>query len=156
VSNAPVGSITYGQKSGVEYEYELCLKCHSGWSASGDSRDIASEVDTRNASFHAIEGEATASDVIPGTFESGWTNDSILYCTTCHGNSTASQPVGPHSSAFSPLLKKRYSGVLPSSTEQVCFTCHRYDVYYNGDVDLVDTTEWVPRRGEQGVHRPLA
>jgi predicted CXXCH cytochrome family protein len=97
-------------------------------------------VDTANASVHAIEASSTASQVVPGTFVGAWSNDSILYCTDCHGNSKSGEAAGPHASAQSPLLKRRYSGIAPSYAGGTCYACHRYDVYYSGDVDLDPAT----------------
>ena len=86
VDHGAGGSIDYAQKRGVASEYELCFKCHSGWNR-GETRNIAAEVDTAQTSVHAIEASATGSTVPAETFEGAWTNDSILYCTSCHGNS---------------------------------------------------------------------
>ncbi len=98
VDNAPAGTITYAEKRGVSYEYELCLKCHGAWASAGDTRDIAWEVDTRNASVHAVEATSTSSQVIPGSFVAAatpWSNDSILYCVDCHGNADGAEARGP-------------------------------------------------------------
>lgn len=156
IDNAPAGSITYTVKRGIDYEYELCLKCHNGVNM-GARRDIASEVDTRNPSFHAIEGRATNSQVVAGTFRVGstWNNDSILYCVDCHGNSRGAEAQGPHASAEAPILKSPYFGIPASSQDRVCFSCHRYDVFYNGDVDLVASTGsrfWNPNQPRR-LHR---
>lgn len=135
VLNAPVGSITYSLAPGVTTEYGLCLKCHGRWGASGTTRDIASEVDTRNPSFHGIEGPPSGSAVVDGSWAQhtpAWTNSSVMYCTDCHGNSDGTQPAGPHTSADAPLLVAPYEGVPSSDATGLCYRCHDYAVYYAG------------------------
>jgi len=138
VDNSPVGVITYTEKHGVSYEYELCLKCHGSWSSSGDTRDIAQEVDTRNASVHAVEAPSTSSEVVAGSFVTKpdpWSNNSVLHCVDCHGNANDAEPVGPHASTQAPLLRAPYIGVEPVESSGLCYECHRYDVYYEGTAD---------------------
>jgi hypothetical protein len=138
VVNAPAGSITYSEKHGIDFEYELCLKCHGSWSSSDDTRDIALEVDTRNASVHAVEATGTASEVLDDSFvatSTPWSNSSVLHCIDCHGNAESAEPKGPHASTAAPLLSAPYIGTDPSNTAGLCYTCHRYDVYYSGAAD---------------------
>lgn len=138
ILNAPIGSITYTERRGVRYEYEVCLKCHGLWSASGRTRDIASEFDTRLASFHAVEGTSTVSEATAGSFVATsvpWSNTSRLYCGSCHGTSDGSQAAGPHYSPSAPLLRGPVSGTGTGDPSRLCFDCHRYDVYYTGAAD---------------------
>jgi len=143
VANAPVGSYTYTEKHGVDYEYELCMKCHGDWAAAGDTRNIAEEIDTRNASVHAVEAASTSSQVVLGSFvatTTPWTNSSVMYCTSCHGAADAAMQDGPHVSTQAPLLKAPYLGGSTSHGDGLCYTCHRYDVYYTGVADLDAST----------------
>lgn len=138
VDNAPAGTITLTEQQGIGYEYELCLKCHSAWSPSTSSRDIASEVDTRLASVHAIEASSSASQATPSSFVTttvSWSNDSILHCRDCHDNANAGDPRGPHYSPQAPLVVQPFVGVASSSTTQLCFRCHRSAVYLTGTAD---------------------
>jgi len=138
VDNSPVGVITYTEKQGVSYEYELCMKCHGSWSSSGDTRDIAQEVDTRKASVHAVEAPSTSSEVLPDSFVAAstpWGNNSVLYCIDCHGNANGAEAPGPHASTQAPLLRAPVLGVSPSEATGLCYGCHRYDVYYSGLAD---------------------
>ncbi len=135
VDNSPTGYITYTEKQGIERQYELCLKCHSGWTPLPGRRNIASEVDTRNPSTHAVEGSSSVSAADPASFvahEPAWSNDSVLYCTDCHDQSDPTAARGPHSSQYSSLLKKPYFGASSNNTEVLCYDCHRYDVYFDG------------------------
>lgn len=138
VLNAPLGSITLTEKQGVDREYELCFKCHSSWSPSVASRDIASEFDTRLASVHAIEATQSASQATAGSFSTAtpaWSNDSVLYCVDCHNNSVAAQPDGPHTSAFAPIVNQPFVGVGSANATQLCYRCHRPEVYLTATLD---------------------
>ena len=129
----------------VAYEYQACLKCHSAYSVLDGARDIAEEIDPANASVHAIveQGSATAQ---AGTFENGWSADTILYCADCHGSAdaVAAGVDGPHVSSAAPLLKAPYVGVSPRDPELaetlLCYDCHKQGVYLTGVEDDVTTT----------------
>lgn len=138
ILNAPLGSITYTERRGVVSEYELCLKCHGQWGATGVGRDIASEIDTRNPSVHAIEAVQTNSIALSGSFVTSvvaWSNSSVLYCKDCHGNSVATQTVGPHSSRLSPILTQPWVGTTATVQGNLCYKCHRYETYLTGVLD---------------------
>jgi Doubled CXXCH motif (Paired_CXXCH_1) len=140
VENAPATFITYTEKQGVERQYELCMKCHSGWAPVPGRRNIASEMDTRNPSFHAVEGPTGVSIATPGSFvpaTPAWSNDSVLYCTDCHDQSDATAAKGPHSSDYSSLLKKPYFGASSNNPDVLCYACHKATVYYDGSEDGV-------------------
>ncbi|MFA5843821.1 MAG: cytochrome c3 family protein [Coriobacteriia bacterium] len=130
VTNDGVGSlVTYVETRGVAAEYELCLKCHSPWARLDGARDIASELNTRNASVHAVEPTATGSEALEGSFEASWTNGSTLYCGDCHGATDDSLVRGSHASTAGPLLRGAYLGVRSSNPAGLCFRCHKADVY---------------------------
>lgn len=142
----PGTSVTYAQQQNVTREYEVCLKCHGAYSTLGPSRNVASEVNTRNASFHSVAGASlnasapasTFATVTADTFTSdvaAWTRNSTMYCVDCHGNADPSKPKGPHTSDEGSILRKPYWGSLPSAADQLCYACHKYDVYFTGDND---------------------
>ncbi len=145
VLNGPgAGVISYTEKRGVSYEYEMCFKCHSGWWSDDDGGvitdygvDIAALVDTRNPSFHAIETSTTPSTAVSGTFETGYSNSTVLYCTSCHGNGDPTEPQGPHSSTYAPLQRFPFYGVGPDAAGYICYQCHKVDVYRTGTLDDV-------------------
>lgn len=144
VENGPgAGAYTYSQKQGITYEYELCFKCHSGWTLTpGSSGDIASLVDTRNASFHSVESSATPARNSADSFVTrtpAWTSSSVLYCVDCHGNSDTGEPAGPHSSPEAPLLLGSYVGSTSGDSGDLCYRCHKRDLYYS-DVAASGTT----------------
>jgi len=139
VYNGPTpGTITFTERRGVLYEYEVCLKCHSQWSELEGSRDISSEVDTRNASFHAVEASSAVAQNTEGSFVTttpAWTSESQVYCTHCHGNADDAEPAGPHTSAEAPIVNSPYWGVTPDLADLLCYDCHKYTVYYSGTED---------------------
>ncbi|MDH4140798.1 MAG: hypothetical protein OEV43_09540, partial [Coriobacteriia bacterium] len=138
VENAPAGSITLTERQGVLYEYEVCMKCHSAWSQLGGGRDISSEVDTRNASVHAIEAASTTAQNTSGSFVTtspAWSSSSILYCVDCHTNADTAEARGPHTSAKAPVLVSEFWGSRSSATDSLCYRCHKSSVYYTGAED---------------------
>lgn len=145
-NTGPGSAITYAQKPNVTAEYEVCLKCHGAYSNLGSSRNIASEVNTLNASFHSVQGasltaSAPAETFVPitaNTFTSNgasWTKNSKMYCVDCHGNANTAEPKGPHTSDEGSILRAPYWGSLASENDLLCYGCHRYDVYYEGTAD---------------------
>lgn len=115
------------------YQYETCYKCHAA--------SVAPQVDPGNASVHAIEASAAASVARVGTFvESGgvplFTNDSILYCSDCHGNAASPpEPTGGHRSTAAPILKSPILGVGPGASDGLCYDCHTYALFRDGTGD---------------------
>ncbi len=136
VEYGPAAATTYTQRQGVLYEYEVCFKCHSGWTRTPDSGDdIAAQFDTRNPSFHSIAGGSTNASNTAGSFVNAtpaWTTTSVLHCVDCHGNSDTDKPVGPHSSPSAPLLSRPLWGVSPAEETGLCYKCHKRSVYYTG------------------------
>lgn len=135
VSNASTTSVSVSQKQGVQYEYQVCFKCHTGWIDLQGDRDLSFEFNDKNASVHAIEKAAASSEANAASFEAGWSNASVLYCRDCHGSAETSQPKGPHASTQAPLLRKPYYGDPPSDPNGLCYACHKYTVYYDGTSD---------------------
>lgn len=133
VNNNAGTDITYDDAQPVVNEYEVCFKCHSGYSSLEGARDIASEVNTRNVSVHAIEETFTVA-APTSTFETGWDSDSVLYCSDCHGNADTSVSAvsGLHVSGAAPLLVRPYLGTLPSDAQLLCYDCHESAVYLTG------------------------
>jgi len=137
VTNTGSGSaITYSAAQPVLREYEVCLKCHSGYSDLEGGRNIASEVNAQNTSVHAVEG-AFASDAPASTFESGWTAGSVVYCVDCHDSADTSAGAvrGSHVSTAAPILTRPYLGTTPDESNLLCYKCHKQTVYFSGTDD---------------------
>ncbi|GAB4281406.1 MAG: hypothetical protein Kow0056_16730 [Coriobacteriia bacterium] len=132
VTNVSTSSITLTEKRGVDYEYELCFKCHAGWVELDGSADLSFQFNPLNPGEHAVEETSTDAQANSGTYETGWGNDSVLFCVDCHGNSVSNEATGPHSSNASPLLKRPYLGTRTVDAALLCYECHKYSVYYSG------------------------
>lgn len=116
----------------VVYEYQTCYKCHRGTAG-----DAASTLATTNASFHPVVGASSTAQNTAGSFVTGWSLASRTYCKDCHGNSVPGKPSGPHASEAAPLLSRPLWGDAPSDSNGLCYTCHKYSVYYTGVDDRV-------------------
>ncbi|MEW6172462.1 MAG: cytochrome c3 family protein [Bacillota bacterium] len=124
------GTATFTEKLGVDYQYELCFKCHSYYSyrtsppswpsrpAMGTETDQAQEFSPNNPGYHAVVGESkiptfnyNGTDYYYGKFTGNDRNGnpltatSRLYCTDCHRRAADGSPEGPHGSAQTSMLR---------------------------------------------------
>ncbi len=128
---APFAKVTGYSRARVEmseaqYEYQVCYKCHSdSINLPVDQTDKILEFDPTNPSFHPVEA-AGANPSVP-SLVTGLTTNSIIKCTSCHGNSNTAGPQGPHGSDEQHLLKARYDtndGVEGTTVYALCYGCH--------------------------------
>jgi hypothetical protein len=124
-------------------QYAICYKCHSSYVALGGRQDVAAQFNTASASRHAVEVQST-STIPAATFVGGWTQDSILYCTDCHGDSALSgaQARELHESPSAPLLNAPYLGIDPGASAVLCYECHADTVYAMGNTDAGVGMSW--------------
>ena len=109
-------------------EYEICFKCHSGWTRLGPGQpDLALLTSPSNASFHPIRA-AGKNEIVPRAFAPGaqMSSQSLVACTSCHGSDDETAR-GPHASSNRGLLRR--------AGNELCFTCHAADVYGNAAAD---------------------
>ena len=116
----------------ITYEYELCLKCHSGYTQllsytkeSHKKTDKAAEFDPANASYHPVEASgknttAAMANSLAGGSLWQFTTGSTVRCVNCHGNYrlVGSPPasntpasdarLAPHTSPYRGLLIANY------------------------------------------------
>lgn len=115
-------------------EYQLCFKCHSSWTtAPAGQTDLARVLNPANPSFHPVEAPGQNPNISPLAFTSGWSANSLTRCGDCHG-SDFGLTRGPHGSMYPGLLRAPYDanpGQRTMSSNELCFTCHSYDVYAN-------------------------
>lgn len=132
----------------TNYEYELCLKCHSsfttlssndGWAPSKWYLDFGRLINPNNTSFHPITAAGKNKTLALGNNLAGDPDDtyhmyttfnvnSVIACTSCHGRPGG----GTHATGNPGILAFRYrSENLKLSTEsynvaefKLCFTCH--------------------------------
>ena len=135
-------AITYTWKQTITYEYELCYKCHSGYTTlksnsgiplSQQMLDKAIEFNPYNVSFHPVEAvgknqtswmDLGLSEASTGRVFTGLSSDSTIRCDQCHGSSSttpadsgASQ-IDNHASVNAGILLRNYqSQTLNGRTE---------------------------------------
>jgi predicted CXXCH cytochrome family protein len=138
--------------SSVDFEYEVCFKCHGVRDQAtplrvvraDNDRNARSELDQGNPSHHAVTAIGRNSTM--SGFEPGYSVSSINYCTDCHD---------AHGSQFSPMLKYSYemNDVTPESflSYELCYTCHNRGFLIN---DMANT--FPHRIHVQGQNAPCA
>jgi predicted CXXCH cytochrome family protein len=121
------------------FEYEVCLKCHSGtWgtppptvSRQVPNYDIRRQFQTRNPSYHPVYGQGRNLDA--PSLTGRLNRNSVIACTDCHNSDNArsaggSGPEGPHGSIYEPLLNRNYEVRDPSlesaNAYALCYQCH--------------------------------
>ena len=116
--------------TGISKEYQLCFKCHSNWTTQPSGQtNIALQFNTYNASYHSVVETGKASAY--GTYETPWDQNSLMYCSDCHGSEISSDPAGPHGSTIEHILKGNYNRNTGESgtSSHLCFDCHAYETY---------------------------
>jgi hypothetical protein len=132
VNHAAGSSPDYAVAQPAATEYEVCFKCHSGAAGETGERDIASLMNTANASFHPVEGAGTNAGIAAGAWTGSWDASSRTYCSDCHARASSGSPAGPHLSSEPAILSGPYVGA-GSSSAALCYGCHRFGAYYDAD-----------------------
>jgi len=130
-----------------------------------DSRDLAREFSTFQASYHPVEGAGRNRIMPAGSFVAGWTQDSIVSCSDCHQNDAPSNGgKGPHGSSLMHILGGTSNYVTQEdpatdcgagacgpvhNSGELCFKCHQYGTYA-GNTNLGTTTNF--RKGNENLH----
>jgi predicted CXXCH cytochrome family protein len=128
------GQTAFGQGAiEATNEYEVCYKCHASRNPAKSvvdrvipDNDIAWAFNPTNPGFHPVQviGKNTA---VPSLVQNLFAT-SIIYCTDCHGSDTPTRALGPHGSAFRPLLVRNYTTTdnTPESAQayDLCYGCH--------------------------------
>jgi predicted CXXCH cytochrome family protein len=132
-------------REGVAYEYQVCFKCHSSWAPgltnitypsypSFKVTDVSVEFNPNNRAHHPVEAQGNNQSSHANyalTFVNPITKSSQIYCSDCHsseqntGNSF--HPQGPHGS-----FNKSILAGSSESNANVCWKCHRQEVYNDG------------------------
>ena len=191
------GTLTF--MPAAEREYQNCFKCHSsyttqptyrpdgyragtGYIPNGlfkldnstgsqvpDSRDLAREFNSYQVSFHPVAALGRNRSIPSGSFVSGWSVDSMVYCSDCHQNAVApTNGKGPHGSPLLHLLDGSLAGSAEyiTSTDpalscapggcpsihdsgELCFKCHQFNTYSSGS-NSPATTNF--RNGTENLH----
>ncbi len=143
-NTAPAYALLPASDTSPPYEWQVCLKCHSGFVGAlpAGARDKGLELNPANASFHPVEAagrNATAAmtqSLLGGTGNPKLTPTSTLWCSDCHSSEaipttvstlaayTGTAPGGPHGSSASAgnatystaLLRAAYRTALYGNT----------------------------------------
>lgn len=125
----------------VQYEYELCYRCHAGSAGSPGSaitRQIEQnntrlEFDLNNPSYHPVEGVGRNANV--PSLITPYTENSVIYCTDCHASNDATDPAGPHGSIYPYILKFNYETADYTKESyqnyELCYQCHDRNAIIN-------------------------
>ncbi len=114
----------------ITFEAQLCFKCHSyyayGNTPPSGQTDQAKEFNPNNASYHAVWGASKATNT--GSYLGGFSYNSDMYCSDCHGSDTGTDPEGPHGSNRDMVLKGAWSSsVTPNNIgTSLCGDCHDF------------------------------
>lgn len=114
-------------------QWQVCFKCHSSWTSQPSGQtDLARVLNPNNPSYHPVEATGRDLTLDPGSFVTGWSPSSRTDCGDCHGSEDG-QARGPHGSLNRYILNKPYDPnlMVASDPGDLCFSCHRYDVYAN-------------------------
>ncbi|MDP2783813.1 MAG: cytochrome c3 family protein [Sulfurimicrobium sp.] len=166
----------------VQYQYQLCLKCHSyyafgasppldpyGIIVGGVNTDQALEFNPNNASYHPVvttgknNFQMTVNGVLydySSSLIGGMTPNSTMTCSECHSDSNPALPglKGPHGADVWPIIWGPYDFTTgqPGTDNHICFKCHDPTVY-GAATGASDTTWWKTgfSSGTQGVKKNL-
>ncbi len=149
-------------RPGVDYQYQLCLKCHSSYAfdlsppmspynnpalgigpAGSYNSDQAKEFNPNNVSFHPVVttgknnfySEAIGYDYSSSLID-GMTPNSVMGCSDCHSDSqNPSGLKGPHGADYWPIIWGPYTKNtgMTGTQNDLCFKCHDWTVYAEGD-----------------------
>jgi predicted CXXCH cytochrome family protein len=106
-------------------EAEQCFLCHgSAANRPAQQPDVSRQF--ASTSYHPILAPGRGSRV--PSLVAPLTTASVIGCSDCHGNDAPTGPVGPHGSAYAPLLVRNYQrdDLQPESPARydLCYRCH--------------------------------
>jgi predicted CXXCH cytochrome family protein len=121
----------------VDFQYEVCLRCHADSSGQPSplierqysEPNLRLKIDPANPSYHPIANVGRNPDV--PSLLGPWIPSSVIYCGDCHASdtpSTAGGAAGPHGSIWPFLLERQYDiedGTPESENAyDLCYKCH--------------------------------
>lgn len=114
-------------KKPVENVYELCFKCHTGYTfLPPEAEDLRQSFNPLNPSYHPVI-KGGKNSISPSAFNAPYNSKSKICCLDCHGSDSGNKSV--HGSNYSPILQKPAEKEKPDDEESLCFKCHKYSVY---------------------------
>ena len=147
-SATPGAAPTYSWQPTSTLEYQLCLKCHSGFTQlTSGARDKGIEFNPANGSYHPVEAKGT--NATPKMLVSlngsspyklwNFALEGTVRCTHCHGNPRTREPgtpaanarQAPHTSKYEGVLIANYRRTLKPANQAyaaadfaLCYLCH--------------------------------
>lgn len=143
VSNGPAGtppSFTFipgsDTLSAPGGDWQVCFKCHSSWTTQPSGQtDLARVLNPNNPSYHPVEATGRDATLRADSFVPGVSTLTRTPCGSCHGSDDPMSK-GPHGSLYPSILRAPYDASPARrnmAANELCFTCHSYDVYANKD-----------------------
>ena len=127
----------------IQYEYEVCFKCHADNPNRPQSRitrqitqtNTRLEFDPSAISFHPVVAPGVNQNV--PSLKPPMTAATMIYCMACHNSDNPSGARGPHGSIYSPILAYRYETSdytqESSYSYQLCYNCHSRNSILNDE-----------------------
>ncbi|MDO8881003.1 MAG: cytochrome c3 family protein [Coriobacteriia bacterium] len=145
---------TYAVVDGAQAEYQICLKCHTGfnssytpdgaanrssgtfsWSTAAAWTNVALEFNPANDSYHPVFAKARRPLRTAQTMTGPWNSykgNQTMYCSDCHMDSAVTPvAMGPHGSATTRILRGNWNPTsnaagytLNSTAGLLCAKCH--------------------------------
>lgn len=159
VNAAPALSLNYIDETGTDYEWELCLRCHSSYSeypafaGVNALTDISREINPNNLSHHALVRPGnnqltSAAAAVRTQYDGAYTianpRNATIYCSDCHTTDMGSALTavdGPHGSTRKFIVGswcETRGGSFGTANcadpmqTSICYKCHKYDIYWGG------------------------
>lgn len=129
----------------VNFEYEVCLKCHGvnepttpGILRHDAVRNVRLKINPANPSYHPVAAPGKNTTIVG--LEPDYTASSVIYCTNCHNNDewtpTGTRPRGPHGSRYEPILEREFQAGDPVAESlasyALCYKCHNRSTLIDG------------------------
>ncbi|MFC5302949.1 cytochrome c3 family protein [Azospira restricta] len=172
-----LGSFTGGTPSGrnglTQYTNQAkefqAPAAHKGASTQTDSGAGASYTTNNQRSWHPVMDNTGRTLAVRGGMSNSWrlpwsnaVGTQTMYCSDCHGSSTAAtsvipaggengSPWGPHGSANDFLLKGAWTDATSETANLLCFKCHDSTAYIGGETNTQNTGFWQSSKGN--LHR---
>jgi predicted CXXCH cytochrome family protein len=128
----PLFTLLPPDDSSAGAEYEVCLRCHSGFARRPPKLlDLGLLLNPANASFHPVEARGRNTRIDRRAFTPGWSEDRQVRCADCHG-SDDDRIAGPHGSSFEHILRARSPAPTAGQVVEerdLCFDCHAFATY---------------------------
>jgi hypothetical protein len=147
----PAGTNNLAQYTNQAKEFQAPF-AHRGETTTTDSGAAAAYATNNHRSWHPVIGDTGRSGTVRGNGVdisarwvspfSGAVGTQTIYCTDCHGSSTAAgsiqpaggengSPWGPHGSTSNFILKGPWDTSTGADNSGLCFKCHDFQAYAN-------------------------